>query len=97
MLDVCLSLFKLDLGITHNLRDALFINRLNSTITELTKMGVDLSKETAEDIQLIVDYSLWQYRKRQDDVGLPRNLLFKIHNRKIEKVISSAKSEAESE
>ncbi|MEK4495097.1 hypothetical protein [Ureibacillus sp. FSL W8-0352] len=97
-LQTCLSLFKLDLGITHNLRDVLFLNLLKSSSIELTKMGVDLSKETAEDIQLIVDYSLWQYRKRQDDVGLPRNLQFKIHNRVIQKVgETNAKPETESE
>lgn len=84
-LQTCLSLFKLDLGITHNLRDVLFFNLLKSSSSELTKMGVDLSQETAEDIQLVVDYSLWMYRKRQEDVGLPRNLQFKIHNRVIQK------------
>lgn len=97
-LQTCLSLFKLDLGITHNLRDALFSNLLKSSSIELTKMGVDLSQETVEDIQLVVDYSLWMYRKRQEDVGLPRNLQFKIHNRVIQKVgETNAKSETESE
>lgn len=82
----CLSLFKLDLGITHNLRDSFFSNLINSSILELSKMGVDLSSSTAEDIQLVVDYSSWMYRKRQEDVGLPRRLQFKIHNRVISKV-----------
>ncbi|RDV25318.1 hypothetical protein [Lysinibacillus capsici] len=85
-LAICLSLFKLDLGITHDLRDEIFINRLKSTETELVSKPIDLSKETAEDIQLIVDYALWQYRKRQEDVGLSRNLQFRIHNRVIQKV-----------
>lgn len=81
----CLSLFKLDLGITHNLRDSFFSNLIQSTISELEGMGVDLSSSTVEDIQLTVDYSSWMYRKRDQDVGLPRRLQFKIHNRVIQK------------
>ena len=49
-------------------------------------MGVNLSSATVEDTQLIVDYSAWMYRKRQEDIGLPRNLQFRIHNRVIQKV-----------
>ncbi len=85
-LATCLSLFKLDMGITHNLRDTLFTNLIESSTIELEKMGVDLSSATVEDTQLIVDYSAWMYRKRQEDIGLPRNLQFRIHNRVIQKV-----------
>lgn len=81
----CLSLFKLDMGITHNLRDTLFTNLIESSTIELEKMGVNLSSGTVEDTQLIVDYSAWMYRKRQEDIGLPRNLQFRIHNRVIQK------------
>ncbi|MGA3675638.1 hypothetical protein [Lysinibacillus agricola] len=85
-LATCLSLFKLDMGITHNLRDTLFSNLIESSTIELEKMGVNLSSATVEDTQLIVDYSAWMYRKRQEDIGLPRNLQFRIHNRVIQKV-----------
>lgn len=85
-LATCLSLFKLDMGITHNLRDTLFTNLIESSTIELEKMGVNLSSGTVEDTQLIVDYSAWMYRKRQEDIGLPRNLQFRIHNRVIQKV-----------
>ncbi|MGA3598582.1 hypothetical protein [Lysinibacillus agricola] len=85
-LATCLSLFKLDMGITHNLRDTLFANLIESSTIELEKMGVNLSSGTVEDTQLIVDYSAWMYRKRQEDIGLPRNLQFRIHNRVIQKV-----------
>ncbi|BDH62115.1 hypothetical protein MTP04_22450 [Lysinibacillus sp. PLM2] len=88
-LATCLSLFKLDLGITHNLRDTLFTNLIKASELELNKMGVNLSSSTVEDIQLVVDYSVWMYRKRQEDIGLPRNLQFKIHNRVIQKVGAS--------
>ena len=86
LLTNCLQLLKLDLGITHNLRDTYFSNILNTAEMELTKMGVDLTSSTVEDTQLIVDYTVWQYRKRQEDVGLSRNLKFRINNRIIQKV-----------
>jgi len=84
-----LTLLKLDLGITHDLRDTYFTNILESAESELTKMGVDLSSSTVEDIQLIVDYAVWNYRKRQEDVGLSRNLKFRINNRVIQKAGAS--------
>lgn len=88
-----LQLLKLDLGITHNLRDIYFSNVLETAHIELSKMGVDLSLSTVEDMQLIVDYAVWNYRKRQEDVGLSRSLKFRIHNRAIQKVgTNNAKS-----
>lgn len=84
-LTTCLTLFKLDMGITHDLRDTLFSNLIETAEKEITKMGADLSSQTVEDIQLITDYALWQYRKRQEDIGLPRNIKFRIHNRVLQK------------
>lgn len=89
LLTNCLQLLKLDLGITHDLRDAYFSNGLKVAEIELTKMGIDLTLSTVEDMKLIVDYAVWQYRKRQEDVGLSRNLKFRIHNRIIQKVGAS--------
>ena len=85
LLSNALQLLKLDLGITHNLRDAYFSNSLETAHKELSKMGVDLSSSTVEDMKLIVDYAVWNYRKRQEDVGLSRSLKFRIHNRVIQK------------
>lgn len=87
LLVTCLQLFKIDMGITHNLRDVFFSNLIESSYSELKGMGIDFNSttSTAEDTQLIVDYSSWMYRKRQEDVGLPRRLRFKINNRIISK------------
>lgn len=91
LLVTCLQLFKIDMGITHNLRDVFFSNLIESSYSELKGMGVDFNsmKLTAEDAQLIVDYSSWMYRKRQEDVGLSRRLRFKINNRIISKAGTS--------
>jgi len=93
LLSNSLQLLKLDLGITHDLRDTYFTNILETAHKELSKMGVDLSASSVEDMQLIVDYTVWNYRKRQEDVGLSRSLKFRINNRVIQKAgATSAKS-----
>lgn len=86
-LATCLQLLKLDLGVSHNARDVIYTNLLESSVSELERMGVVFTSPspTSDDIQLIVDYSSWMYRKRAEDVGLPRRLRFKINNRIIQK------------
>lgn len=80
-----LQLLKLDLGITHNLRDAYFSECLTSAQEELSIMGVDVFPTNAGDQLLIVDYAAWTYRKRQEDIPLSKNLKFRINNRLIKK------------
>ncbi|MDA1690238.1 MULTISPECIES: hypothetical protein [Bacillus] len=80
-----LDLLKLDLGITHDLRDAYFNNLIVSSQHELKRMGIVLDFESIDDQMLIVDYAAWSYRKRQEDIPLSRNLQFRINNRVIQK------------
>ncbi|MGG4312532.1 hypothetical protein ABEW49_29130 [Bacillus anthracis] len=80
-----LDLLKLDLGITHDLRDAYFSNLLISSQNELKRMGIVLDFESIDDQMLTVDYAAWSYRKRQEDIPLSRNLQFRINNRVIQK------------
>lgn len=80
-----LELFKIDLGITHNKRDTYFTALLKSVIGELSRKGVNIDADTAEDddIFLIVDYAAWQYRSRTStaNVAMPQNLQLRIRNR----------------
>lgn len=81
-----LTLVKNDLGITHNLRDPYFEILIKSAKKELERMGVKFANSLpVDDMQLITDYSVWSYRKRQEDVGLSRNIRFRIHSRLIGK------------
>ena len=41
-METLLNLLKLDLGITHNLRDAFFIQLINGTIREIERRGIKL-------------------------------------------------------
>lgn len=80
-----LNLLKLDLGITHNLRDAYFNNLLVSSQNEIERTGIVLDFESVDDQMLTVDYAAWSYRNRQVDTPLSRNLQFRINNRVIKK------------
>jgi hypothetical protein len=80
-METLLQLFKIDLGITHNLRDAFFIQLINSSIKEIERRGIALDKTSADDQMLIVDYAAWTYRKRQEDVPLAANIQHRLRNR----------------
>lgn len=80
-----LSLLKADLGITHDKRDAYFNALLQSAKIELEGKGMNLNIEDTADMCLISDYAAWSYRKRGEDVGLPRNLQRRIRNKVIKR------------
>ncbi|MBZ4221930.1 hypothetical protein LAE98_07325 [Bacillus wiedmannii] len=80
-----LNLLKLDLGITHDLRDAYFNNLLVSSQNEIERTGIVLDFENVDDQMLTVDYAAWTYRHRQEDILLSRNLQIRINNRVIKK------------
>jgi hypothetical protein len=86
-MDTLLHLLKIDLGITHNLRDAFFISLLNSSIKEIERRGISLVLTSADDQMLIVDYAAWTYRKRMEDIPLANNIQHRLRNRIIEERI----------
>ncbi len=80
-MDIILQLLKIDLGITHTLRDNYFTSLINTCNAELARKGINLDLTVAEDQMLLSDYITWRYRKRQEDTGLPQNITFRIRNR----------------
>jgi hypothetical protein len=86
-METLLNLLKIDLGITHNLRDAFFIKLINGTIKEIERRGITLDQESADDQMLIVDYATWTYRKRQEDIPLADNIQHRLRNRIIKERI----------
>lgn len=83
-----LNLLKLDLGITHNLRDAFFMKLLDGTMQEIKRRGITLDLNSADDQMLVVDYACWMYRNRQLDVPLANNIQHRIRNRIIKERIA---------
>ncbi len=80
-METVLALFKVDLGITHTLRDVYFNSLLLSCKGEIEKKGIILDLTNVEDQMLICDFALWRYRNRTEDIGLSKNLTFRIRNR----------------
>ena len=87
-MNTLLNLLKLDLGITHNLRDAFFLQLLDGTIKEIERRGITCDLKRADDQMLVVDYAVWMYRKRQEDVPLANNIQHRLRNRIIKERIA---------
>lgn len=82
-----LALFKIDLGITHDLRDSFFIQLIKGSIKEIERRGITLDLKAADDQMLVVDYAAWSYRKRQEDIPLSNNIQHRLRNRIIKERI----------
>lgn len=80
-MDTLLNLLKIDLGITHNLRDAFFIKLIEGTIKEIERRGITPDLNSADDQMLICDYAAWAYRKRAEDTPLAQNIQHRLRNR----------------
>jgi hypothetical protein len=86
-METLLNLLKIDLGITHNLRDAFFTKLIEGTLKEIQRRGITSDLNSADDQMLIVDYAAWAYRKRQEDVPLANNIQHRLRNRIIKERI----------
>ena len=82
-METVLQMFKIDLGISHTVRDAYFNNFLLAQQKELESKGFVLDLTATEDIMLLSDYSAWNYRNRSENVALAKNLQLGIRNRVI--------------
>lgn len=80
-MDTLLNLLKIDLGITHNLRDAYFISLLQGAMKEIERRGITIDLDAVDDQMLVTDYAAWAYRKRQEDVSLAPNIQHRLRNR----------------
>jgi hypothetical protein len=94
-MNTILNLLKIDLGITHDLRDAFFIQLIQGSMKEIERRGIKLDKTKSDDQMLIVDYAAWTYRKRQEDVPLANNIQNRLRNRIIEERIAKQNADTE--
>lgn len=80
-----IALLKLDLGISHNKRDAYFDALMEASEKELLKKGISLDFTNIEDKMLCVDYAAWKHRNREKDMELAKNISNRIRRRAIKK------------
>ena len=77
-----LEILKLDLQITTDAYDALLSQMISAAEEMITREGITLDADKAEDTQLVVMYAAYLYRQRRDgNPAMPRSLRFALNNR----------------
>ena len=74
------AMLKVDLGITTNAYDERLMNYIESAQTEIKRQGASLS-DTIGDMQLVVMYAAWMWRKRDTGDGMPRMIRYALNNK----------------
>lgn len=80
-METVLLLLKQDFGIKSDNRDVYFTSLLKAAEKELKRKGITLNLDSTDDQVLLADYTAWNYRNRQKDIGLSKNLQVRIRNR----------------
>lgn len=75
-----LAMLKIDLGITTNAYDARLDQYIAAADAEITREGAVLS-ESVGDLQLVVMYAAWMWRRRDGMEGMPRMLRYALNNK----------------
>ena len=77
-----LALLKVDLGIMNSASyDSRLTAIINASVSAVVREGVSTLSDSEEDIQMIVMYAEWLWRKRDTGEGIPRNLRWMLNNR----------------
>lgn len=77
-----LSMLKVDLGIASNGYDQRLAQILESSEKAIIAEGAStLDNTVLEDVQLIVMYAAWIWRRRDTGEGMPRMLRWSLNNR----------------
>ena len=77
-----LALLKVDLGILNSIAyDQRLTAIIDATVSAVVREGVSTLSDSTEDIQMVVMYAEWLWRKRDSGEGMPRNLRWLLNNR----------------
>ena len=80
-MDRMLNLLKIDLGITTTAYDDRLTAYIESAIAQIQREGAGLDLSDAEDMQLVVMYAAWMWRRRDTGEGMPRMIRYALNNR----------------
>lgn len=67
--------------------DDYFEARINGAVAELARIGIELT-DSADDMMLLVDYTVWQYQNRDKPGGMPEWLRLRRRERWLAEVKS---------
>lgn len=76
-----LTMLKVDLGITTTAYDGRLEQYISSAQAQIEREGITLSLESVDDMQLIVMYAAWMWRRRDTMEGMPRMVRYALNNR----------------
>ena len=76
-----LSMLKTDLGLTKTVYDKRLVQYLGSAQSQIAREGISLKLESVDDMQLVVMYAAWMWRRRDSGEGMPRMLRYALNNR----------------
>lgn len=76
-----LEMLKIDLGISTTAYDARLAQYLTSAMEAITIEGITLDDSAVSDMNLVVMYAAWLWRKRDTTDGMPRMLRWQLNNR----------------
>lgn len=80
-MDQLLAMLKIDLGITTTAYDTRLTQYLESAARQISREGAVLDLSEADDMQLVVMYAAWTWRRRDTGDGMPRMLRYALNNR----------------
>lgn len=80
-MDTMLTMLKVDLGITSTVYDLRLMQYLASAQTEILREGAVLDLDQVDDMQLVVMYAAWMWRRRDGMGGMPRMLRYALNNK----------------
>ena len=76
-----LEMLKVDLGISTTAYDARLSQYLTSAKDYIAREGITLDSDKASDMNLVVMYVSWLWRKRDTTEAMPRMLRWNLNNR----------------
>jgi hypothetical protein len=74
-------MLKVDLGITTDAFDARLEQYLQAAQAQIITEGAALDLDNVSDMQLIVMYAAWLWRRRDTMEGMPRMLRWQLNNK----------------
>lgn len=76
-----LAALKVDLGIKTTAYDERLGQIINASADMIATEGASLDYSDVQDVQLIVMYAAWLWRRRDTGDGMPRMLRYALNNR----------------
>lgn len=76
-----LEMLKTDLGIVSSAYDTRLQQYLDSAQAEIIREGASLDLTNIGDMQLVISYAAWMWRRRDEMTGMPRMLRYQLNNK----------------